>query len=100
MTERLRQNPKQNVSRTSTEEGMQTVESDLESNARRGMTLTREPDSKVTIARLGQQEKHCPPRISTDEGMRIVVREGQFTNACSPIRESFESRSKVTAESC
>jgi hypothetical protein len=101
---------------------MQIVEIDIESNARSGIWVRREPDSKVTIERLLQYEKqswpralteegmrmaerfqqrrkHCPPRTSIEEGMKTVLSNGQDIKTRPLIREGFESRSNATAES-
>jgi hypothetical protein len=58
-----------------------------------------EGDSKVTLERLWQTEKHRAAIVSTAEGMRIDPSDTQQLNADLPKTEAREPHPNVTADS-
>jgi hypothetical protein len=83
----------------STEEGIQTDESDGQrENADSSIRESLDPGSTVTIERFVQPQKHLGPRASTEEGMQIDESNEQFENTRASIRESLEPDSNAAFE--
>jgi hypothetical protein len=99
IVERDLQSEKQNSQIFSTEQGIQIVESDEQSqNAEPSRDKSLELDLNVIVERDLQPEKQFVQNFSTEEGIQIVESDEQAKNAERSIHESLELDSNVIVE--